>query len=308
MLPRHFKRLSGVLRRILMKAPNAAIVYRTSMHSTPFNIAPVSATLEFLQSALHKPVTYMLAPPGGHTWDTGCYATVPVTITDGRGKVDAPALDREGFQLCSAPSAMKDFSVREEIQRVYYREMEELARSVTGASRAVVFDHLVRRRDSGTRAPFGARDGQRPSTATRVHCDFTPASARRRLALETEAHGLGEVSRFAILNLWRTTGLPVLDAPLAVCDARTVDPLDLVAADIVYPTRTGEIFEVLHNPAHAWTYFHGMQFDEVLLFKQYDSAEGTSCHTPHAAFAHPATPPDTPRRESIEIRCLLIFE
>ncbi|CAH0208965.1 hypothetical protein SRABI118_01934 [Massilia sp. Bi118] len=278
------------------------------MHAAPVNIEPVSATLDYLQSALEKPVTYMLAPPGGHTWETGYYAATPVRIRDGRGRADPPALEREGFQLCSAPSAMRDFGRREEIQRVYYPEMEALALLVSGASRAIVFDHLVRRRAPGTLSPFGAREGQRPSAATRVHCDFTPASAQRRLALEMEARGIAQVSRFAIFNLWRSTRLPVLDAPLAVCDARTVNPADLVAADIVYPTRTGEIFEVLHNPAHAWTYFHGMQFDEVLLFKQYDSAEGMACYTPHAAFAHPATPPGTPPRESIEIRCLLIFD
>jgi hypothetical protein len=268
----------------------------------------VRATLEYLQRADRKPVTYMLAPPGGHAWDTGYYASTPVTIHDGRARLDAPALDREGFQLCSAPSAMRSFGERDTIQRVYYREMEELARSVTGASRAIVFDHLVRRRDPVTPTPFGARDGGRPSAATRVHCDFTPASAQRRLAIEMDAHGIRSVARHAIVNLWRSTGLPVLDAPLAVCDARTVAPADLVAADIVYPTRTGEIFEVLHNPAHAWTYFHAMQFDEVLMFKQYDSQDGMSCHTPHAAFAHPDTPPGTPPRESIEIRCLLIFD
>jgi hypothetical protein len=83
---------------------------------------------------------------------------------------------------------------------------------------------------------------------------------------------------------------------------------DLIAADIVYPNRTGEIFEVLYNPAHTWTYFHAMQFDEVLLFKQFDSAAGVACYTPHAAFAHPATPAGTPPRESIEIRCLLIYD
>ena len=48
--------------------------------------------------------------------------------------------------------------------------------------------------------------------------------------------------------------------------------------------------------------------DEVLVFKQFDSAEDMPCYTPHAAFAHPATPPGTPPRESIEIRCLLIFD
>jgi hypothetical protein len=268
----------------------------------------VSATLDYLHSAAHKPVTYMLAPPGGHAWETGDYAAVPVTIHDGRTRPDAPALGREGFQLCSAPSAMHSFAERGEIERVYYREMEELALAVTGARLAIVFDHLVRRRDPATPTPFGARDGRRPGAATRVHCDFTPASAQRRLAIEREARGIGPVGRFAILNLWRTTRLPVLDAPLAVCDARTVMPADLVAADIVYPTRTGEIYELLPNPAHAWTYFHAMQYDEVLLFKQYDSARSEPCCTPHAAFAHPDTPPGTPPRESIEIRCLLIFE
>lgn len=278
------------------------------MHATPINIEPVSATLDYLQSAFPKPVTYMLAPPGGHTWETSHYATLPVTIRDGRGKVDAALLDREGFQLCTAPSAMRGFGERDEIQRLYYREMEELARSVSGARHAIVFDHLVRRRAPGTLSPFGARPGQRPSAATRIHCDFTPSSAQRRLELETAARGMGHVRRFAIVNLWRTTQLPVLDAPLAVCDARTVGRADLVAADIVYPHRTGEIYEVLHNRAHSWTYFHAMTFDEVLVFKQFDSADGVACYTPHAAFAHPDTPAGTPPRESVEIRCLLIFD
>lgn len=278
------------------------------MNPTSANSEPVSATLEYLQNALHGPITYTFAPPGGRARETGDYAAVPVNIRDGRNAVHAPALDREGFQLVSAPSTMRAFGEREEIQRVYYREIEELARSVSAASQAIVFDHLVRQRAPSAISPFGARDGRRPSTAARVHCDFTASSAQRRVALEMEAHGIERMSRFAILNLWRTTRLPVLDAPLAVCDARTVNPADLVAADIVYPTRTGEIFEVLHSHLHAWTYFHGMDFDEVLLFKQYDSDEGMACYTPHAAFAHPATPAGTPPRESIEVRCLLIFE
>ena len=274
------------------------------MHATPANLDPVSATLDFLQSALHRPVTYMLAPPGGHAWETSDYAPVQVAIHDARRQPDAARLDREGFQLCTAPSAVREFGDREAIERLYYPEMAELARSVSGARRAIVFDHLVRRRAPGTMTPFGAREGRRPSAATRVHCDFTPASAKRRLALEMD----GYAGRFAIINLWRTTRLPVLDAPLAVCDARTVREADLVAADIVYADRTGEIYEVLHNAGHAWRYYHAMQFDEVLVFKQYDSASGVSCYTPHAAFAHPATPMGTPPRESIEIRCLLIFD
>lgn len=278
------------------------------MQSPPIDIEPVSATLEYLRDAQRKPVTYMLAPPGGHEWHSVEYVDMPVTILDRRGKLPPPTLDAEGFRLVDAPSAMRAFTASDDIRRVYYPEMEELARAVSGARQAIVFDHLVRRRAPGTLTPFGAVPGQRPSTATRVHCDFTPSSARRRLALEMEARAIAAVGRYAILNLWRSTGRPVLDAPLAVCDARTVGRQELVAADIVYPTRTGEIFELLYSPAHSWSYFHGMAFDEVLVFKQFDSGEGVACYTPHAAFAHPATPAEAPPRESIEIRCLLIYD
>jgi len=74
------------------------------------------------------------------------------------------------------------------------------------------------------------------------------------------------------------------------------------------PAGVVEVFEVLYNPGQAWTYLPGTQFDEALLFKQYDSTTDMPCHTPHAAFTHPATPTDTPPCESIEMRCLLIFD
>jgi len=39
------------------------------------------------------------------------------------------------------------------------------------------------------------------------------------------------------------------DTPLAVSDARSIDDQDLVATDLVYPDRTGEIYYVKFNPA-----------------------------------------------------------
>lgn len=277
------------------------------MDRTPVNLDTVSATLHYLRSSGRRPVTYMLAPPGGHTWETADYGAMPVTIHNGRAAPQTPRLDREGFALLQAPSALSSFNERSDIVQTYYAEMAALALAATGATRAIVFDHLLRRRAPGSTSPFGALDGRRPGVATRIHNDFTPVSAQRRLALELDRLGIASVARYAIVNLWRSTGLPVLDAPLAVCDARSVALIDLVAADIVYPDRSGEIFEVLYNPAHDWTYFQAMQFDEVLLFKQFDSRQDVARYTPHAAFAHPDTPAGTPPRESIEARCLLLY-
>jgi len=52
-----------------------------------------------------------------------------------------------------------------------------------------------------------------------------------------------------------------------------------------------------------------MDRHEALIFKQYDSQiNGTARFTPHSAFDLPDVPPDTPLRESIEVRCLVVFE
>ena len=113
--------------------------------------------------------------------------------------------------------------------------------------------------------------------------------------------------RFAILNLWRPLVEQVLDTPLAMCDARSVTPDALVASDIHYQARSGEIYLVTHQPGHRWRYYPRMGRDEVLVFKSYDSAEDVARYTPHAAFDEPDVPPDAPPRRSIEARVLVVF-
>ena len=51
-----------------------------------------------------------------------------------------------------------------------------------------------------------------------------------------------------------------------------------------------------------------MEPHEALVFRQYDSEPGVPRFVPHAAFDHPHTPPDAPLRESIEVRCLVLFD
>jgi hypothetical protein len=107
---------------------------------------------------------------------------------------------------------------------------------------------------------------------------------------------------------WRSVGGKVVDTPLALCDARTVSAEDLVATDMYYPNRVGEIFLVHQSPCHRWAYFSAMDCHEALVFKQYDSqVSGVSRFTPHCAFDLPEIPPDAPLRASIEIRCLVIY-
>jgi hypothetical protein len=219
----------------------------------------------------------------------------------------ALSTEREGFELREARSAVRDFRDDEAVKRLYYPEVARLALEATGARHAYVFDHQVRRREAD-RAPltFGRHgDGRQPGAAGRVHNDYTDASARRRLAVLWRG---SPHRRFAILNVWRSIGGPVLDTPLAVCDARSVAPQDLVTSDVHYPGRSGEIHLVQHSPRHAWHYFPRMDRHEALVFKQYDSSEASARYVPHAAFDLSDIPPHAPLRESVEARCLVVYD
>ena len=268
----------------------------------------IHAALEFLQATTLRPFNYLYPAPEGQPQQNASYHPVTVAISDARARGRPATLQREGYTLVDAPSSVADFLDREAVRQRYYPEAAELARAASGASQAIVFDHLVRERAPGTPQAFGRIEGQRPSAAGRVHCDFTAASAHRRLTLELGPQSAAPERRYAIVNLWRSIRHPVLDAPLALCDVRSLARSDLVASDIYYPDRIGEIYQVLHNPAQQWAYFPAMTRDEVLLFMQFDSAGGdTGGASAHAAFEHPDIPPGTPLRASIEVRCLLIF-
>jgi nitrogen fixation protein len=273
------------------------------------NDAGVAAKLGYIEPQSERPCDYAFPPPPGTPWQNYRSDARPVRIVDARLSATAPALHREGFMLADAASAPIDFLDEAAIRSVYYAQVAELARAALGGSAAYVFDHLVRRREAGSALTFGRRvAGERPSANGRVHNDYTEASGPRRMAqvLGDKAVGIG---RYAIVNVWRPLRGPVLDAPLALCDARSVGSADLVASDVHYATRTGEIYLVMHSARHRWFYFPKMQLREALVFKQYDSWAGAVARfVPHAAFDDPHTPADAPLRESIEARCLVVFD
>ena len=269
------------------------------------------ARLNYLARGSIQPLSYACQPPAGTPWENSEYEARQVSICDGRYAASPPSIDREGFELWNAPSAVTDFLDEALVKTIYYAEAIDLALAVTGGSRAYVFDHLVRRREADRSAlSFGRRgiDGV-PAANGRIHNDYTEASGLRRLGLVvTDTQVKERVSRYSIVNVWRSIKGPVLDTPLAVCDARTLTAQDLVCGEVLYPNRTGEIYLATHSPHHRWSYFSKMDRHEALIFKQYDSQlSGVARFTPHAAFDLADVPADAPLRESIELRCLVLY-
>ncbi|MBI5720432.1 MAG: methyltransferase [Burkholderiales bacterium] len=272
----------------------------------------MSAQLGYIASPESRPVNYMYDPPQGVSKENCEYDFRDVRIADARNLASTTSVHREGFELWSASSAIDRFDDSEVIARMYYPECIELACAATGGSSAVVFDHLLRKREAG-RPPltFGRKgDGTQPGSVGRVHNDYTDESGRRRLGLVLRDPELAaRVRRYCIVNIWRSAKGPIVDTPLAVCDARTVSVRDMVASEIRYTDRTGEIYLFEHSQQHRWYYYPEMDRHEALVFKQYDSqVSGVARFTPHAAFDLADIAEDAPLRESIEVRCLVLFD
>jgi hypothetical protein len=276
--------------------------------AAPQTSAGVNAALTFITPSDTKPVFESSAITGGAPrvfFDTERHT---VAIHDMRPFAGAFSLDREGFELLQH-QAVADLDDDDEVESVYYPEIEALLRAVTGASRVVIFD-ATRRSDAGAGAKN--RDGLR-GPASRVHVDYTAKSGPQRvkdLLGEDEAARLAASgARIIQINVWRPIRGPVQRSPLALADSASIRPVDLIATDQVFPDRVGEIYHLAYDPAQRWYYAPEMTPDEVLLIKGWDSLEdGRARFTPHGAFDLPDTPDDAAPRESIEVRTLVVIE
>ena len=259
-------------------------------------------------------------------------------------------LSHNGFEMFAHRLANPgiDFLDHAQVVRDYYPQCAEIVREASGANFVVAFDHNVRSATGkqSKRRIAGGQQVQGPAHV--VHGDYTLTSAPQRLRdladppsandtlhtllsdrqspLDTAAVERALSSgRFAIINVWRNiVPEPVAIHPLALCDATSVRPEDLVVFEIHYSDRVGENYSAKNSDDHQWYFYPALTRDEALLIKQWDSsgelarsngAKGDSINLDvpctfsfHSAFEDPTTPPDAPERWSIEVRCMALYD
>jgi len=263
---------------------------------------------------------------------------------------DRRTLARNGFELLPRPMAKPglDFLDHDQVVDAYYPDCAAIIREASGADLVVAFDHNIRSA-SGKKSQQRIKGGQQvQGPAQVVHGDYTLVSAPQRLRDLAKPPGRNDTfasrlkdgetlldadrveralagGRFAIINLWRNIAdEPVETHPLALCDAPSVNPADLVVFEIHYHDRIGENYFAKHADDHQWYYYPRLTRDEALLIKQWDSAgalarsegaepdaarpEDPCTFSFHSSFADPATRPDAPERWSIEVRCMALYD
>jgi hypothetical protein len=266
--------------------------------------ATIEATLNYLLDTGEAPWTYSGGDGSTEVRSGGERDPHKVIIRNGRPHTNEFTLERSGFRFVRHDTAMKDFLDRDEVKRVYYPEMEALIKAESGAKRVVVFDHTLRTADDAFREERKIRE-----PVQRVHNDYTEWSGPQRVrdVLPDEADDLLK-RRFAIVQTWRPFRHPVETFPLAIADAASLAPGDLVVSERRYPNRVGQTYAITYNPAHRWFWFPRQQRNEAIVFKVFDSEkDGRARWTAHTAFDDPTAPPNARPRESIEIRTLAFF-
>ncbi len=279
------------------------------MHAPAADSRPpvVDATVEYLAPMSERPRFHLSDPAR----DCNAVERVTVHIRDARPRQREFTLDESGFCLVPHRTELTNVRDPEEVDRVYRPELERALLAITGASRVFVTASAVVR--LARRAPdFGAPGTTYP--ATHVHSDYTrrsgPATVQSTLGLDDSKRWLA--GRFAIYSLWRAFSPPPQDEPIALCDARSVAPEDVILTDVVIGLPGRQIiFEgssFRSSPRHEWHYFRDMHRDELLVIKAYDSDGRRAWRVPHTGFVDPSAPPDAPPRVSVDIRAIARFD
>jgi hypothetical protein len=265
----------------------------------------IEALLNYLIDTGDKPASYGgLSSIEAEQRRKGKYREYQMTVRDGRAIANQLSLEREGFIFIKHETKVQDFFDEAEVRSVYYLETEQLVKANSGAKRVLVFDHTLRSADSAVR-----ETKQISGPVRNAHNDYTEWSGPQRVRdlLPEEAEELLK-RRFAVIQTWRPIRNPVEREPLAIADARSIGTKELISSSRVYPNRVGEVYHCTFNPEHRWYYFPKMQRNEAMVFKCFDSMkDGRARWTAHCAFDDPASRPDAPPRESIEMRTLAFF-
>ncbi|KAL2811718.1 hypothetical protein BJX63DRAFT_433228 [Aspergillus granulosus] len=284
--------------------PGEALI--TALESDGSNPRNIQTTLKYWRTLPESRITIDFRNPGAEEqFDEleNLEEAHPVVIHDIRGTPNERfTLGKNGFQYIDDPVPEYDEMWDEKrVESFFLPRTEALVRDLTGATRVLVYTHRIRCQPSGPRSP-----------AHIVHADFTPAGAlqhlRTLLPPSEFAHLQETDTRILALNIWRPLQTVTKD-PLAVCDWSSISPeAEIVPNRFIFSDGWSEVAKVLFSKRHRWWYCSSQCPDEVVVFKQYDSAEGErGSSVVHSAFVDPDYEDDEPRR-SLEVGVFVFLQ
>ena len=236
-------------------------------------------------------------------------------------------MDKLGVSLAHLESRCRNFYDAEEVERVYYPEIEKLLLDFfPGATDALVYNHDVfdkdykgdRREDQDKKNP-----GVNANYANIVHNDLNDNSGRvrcRELLTKnlrnfgrqqhyTPAEADAKMSRrFVSINLAKPMET-VGQYPFVLCAWPSFADQPYITNYRIYDDRVGETTRFTYRPNHEWYWFPQQKPTEVSMLKCYDSVTDGSVSrwSFHSACTDPTAPADAPCRKNLVVRSFIFF-
>ncbi|KAK4561064.1 hypothetical protein LTR86_005019 [Recurvomyces mirabilis] len=208
------------------------------------------------------------------------------TIIDVRGREQNFTLDEQGFSLHSSATIFRDFENEEAIRADYYKDVEEVARRITGATRSHASSQIKRM----THMDGGAPPIDKSSPATMIHSDYSYKGGSERFDGERNPGEIPEdweklrQTRWAALSIWRPIGKVTRDA-LCMADRRTIAEETLQPLNFTRSKGAAhELFALKHAPGQQFYYKSLMGPDDFVAIKLFDTHKGVARCTPHSSF------------------------
>ncbi len=245
----------------------------------------------------------------------------------GLSPYSAESMDRLGVSLAHCESQCRNFYDHEEVERVFYPEMERLLLEFfPGATDALVYNHDVfdkhyagdRTEDQDNKNP-----GINANYANLVHNDLNDNSGRvrcrelltknlRNFGREqhyTEAEADAKMARrFMSINLAKPMET-VQQNPFVLCAWPSFADQPYITNYRIYDDRVGETTRFTYRREHEWYWVPQQQPNEVSMLKCYDSVTDGSVSrwSFHTAAIDWTAPADAPCRKNVVVRSFVFF-
>ena len=236
-------------------------------------------------------------------------------------------MDKLGVSLANCESQCTDFYNAEEVERIFYPEMEKLLLDFfPGSTDALVYNHDVFDRDylgDRTENQEEKDPGVNANYAYLVHNDLNDNSGRvrcrelltrnlRNFGREqkfTEKEADQKMSRrFMSINLAKPMET-VQQNPFVLCAWPSFSDQAYINNYRIYDDRVGETTRFTYRPDHEWYWFPQQKTSEISMLKCYDSITDGSVSrwSFHTACDDPTAPTDVPCRKNIVARSFVFF-
>ena len=239
----------------------------------------------------------------------------------------AECMDKLGVALGHCESKCSNFYDSEEVERVFYPEMEQLLLDFfPGSTDALVYNHDVFNKDyDGDRRENqeAKNPGVNGGYANLVHNDLNDNSGRvrcRELLTKnlrnfgrtqhyTESEADRKMSRrFMSINLAKPMET-VEQFPFVLCAWPSFADQPYITNYRIYDDRVGETTRFTYRPNHEWYWFPQQTSTEVSMLKCYDSVTDGSVSrwSFHTACVDPTAPEDARCRKNVVVRSFVFF-